>query len=314
MLGSACSVVKLNAVAPRTEISWGAQTGALERFDSGTGRLPLAPHPEWPRADGCSLASRKYAVESWAHLCCHRRVNTPSRFVSSTRLALLLALLTSSVTWAGTFKHITIDGSFADWAGVPVAATDDEGDMVEGTLKGFDLREVYVANDEQYLYLRVVIYPSSTNPDYSKYHHHFYFDTDNDPGTGHGALGLGSEMMIEDAGGYSERYGTFNDGQVTGLDWAQAPSSMLPTYQYEARVSRVVRDTQPADVPVGSGNPERDLLVFSQDEISIGFEVQDSNWAIEDQGSAFPYVMSSAPTPFIAELRPSSASPPPLGG
>ncbi len=225
-------------------------------------------------------------------------MNTLSRSIPSTWLALSLALFTCVATWAGTFKHITIDGSFADWAGVPVAVTDDEGDMVEGTLKGFDLREVYVANDEQYLYLRVVIYPSSTNPDYSKYHHHFFFDTDNDPGTGRGWLGLGSEMMIEDAGGYSERYGTFNDGQVTGLDWAQAPSSMLPTYQYEARVSRVVRDTQPADVPVGSGNPERDLPVFSQDEISIGFEVQDSNWAIEDQGSAFPYVMAPAPAAF----------------
>jgi hypothetical protein len=101
-------------------------------------------------------------------------MSTTFRSLAATWPTLCLALVTFSEASAGTFKHITIDGSFADWAGVPVAATDDEGDMVAGTLSGFDLREVYVANDDQHLYLRVVIYPSSTNADYGQFHHHFY--------------------------------------------------------------------------------------------------------------------------------------------
>jgi len=225
-------------------------------------------------------------------------MNTSSRLITAAWLALCLALGMLSAASAGTFKHITIDGSFADWAGVPVAATDDEGDMVAGTLAGFDVHEVYVANDDKFLYLRVVLYPSSTNTDYGQFHHHFFIDSDNDPATGHGAFGQGMEMLVEDAGGYSERYGTFNDGQLTGLDWAEAPSGVLPSFQYEARISRSVRDTQPADVPTGSGNPARDLPVFTQDAISIAWEVEDSNWAVEDAGSAFGYEMAPVPPPF----------------
>lgn len=213
-------------------------------------------------------------------------------------MALCIAVMALSEASAGTFKHITIDGSFADWAGVPVAATDDEGDFVAGTLGGFDLREVYVANDAQYLYLRVVIYPSSTNANYGQYHHHFYIDSDNNPATGHAVYGLGSEMLIEDAGGYSERYGGFNDGEMTGLDWAEAPAGMLPSFQYEARFSRAVRDVQPADVPAGSGNPARDLPLFTQDAIAIAFEVEDSSWAVTDAGSSFAYEMAPTPPAF----------------
>lgn len=209
-----------------------------------------------------------------------------------------LCLALPSSLSAGTYKHITIDGSFADWAGVPVAASDDEGDTVAGTMGGFDLKEVYVANDDNYIYLRVVIYPSSSNPNYGSFHHHFYIDSDNDPVTGRAAYGIGSEMLLEDAGGYSQRYGTWNDGTMTGLDWAQSPAGALPTYQYEARISRALRDVQPADVPAGSGNPERDFPLFTQAAIAMAFEVQDSNWAITDNGSAFQYEIASTPAPF----------------
>ena len=73
-------------------------------------------------------------------------------------LALVLAFTTLSAS-AGTWKRITIDGSFADWAGVPVTSTDVEGD----SLNGFDLKEIYVANDADNIYFMVKIYPSSTN-------------------------------------------------------------------------------------------------------------------------------------------------------
>ena len=218
-------------------------------------------------------------------------MSTQFRLLTARWLALGLALMTLSVASAGTFKRITIDGSFADWAGVPVAATDDEGDA----LAGFDLREIYVANDDQYLYFMVKIHPSSTNANYDGFHHHFYIDSDNDPGTGFG----GTEMAVEDGYAFSQRYGViWSDGNVTGLDAAQAPQGVLPTFQYEYRVSRSVRDVQPADVPPGSGNPERDLPVFTQDAISIRWDVLTPIWGPQDEGPGFPYEMAATPPPF----------------
>jgi hypothetical protein len=218
-------------------------------------------------------------------------MKTSLRFLTAPLLALGLFFLTHSTSSAGTFKHITIDGAFADWAGVPVAATDDEGDAGEG----FDLRDIYVANDDQYLYFMVKIYPSSTNANYTQFHHHFFIDSDNDPSTGFG----GAEMAVEDGYAFSQRYGAnWSDGSVTGLDSAQAPHGELPSFQYEYRVSRAVRDTQPADVPAGSGNPERDLPVFTQDTIGIRWDVLTKNWSAQDAGPSFVYDMALAPPVF----------------
>ena len=206
-------------------------------------------------------------------------------------LVLGLVFLTHSTASAGTFKRITIDGSFADWAGVPPAAADDEGDAIAG----FDLREIYVANDDQYLYFMVKVFPASTNANYSEFHHHFYIDSDNDPSTGFG----GAEMAVEDGYAFSQRYGVnWSDGAVTGLDSAQAPRGELPAYQYEYRVSRAVRDTQAADVPAGSGNPERDLPVFTQDAIGIRWDVLTRSWGAQDAGPAFTYEMAAVPPTF----------------
>jgi hypothetical protein len=218
-------------------------------------------------------------------------MNTQFRLLAPRWLALGLAFITLSVASAGTFKRITIDGSFADWVGVPAAATDDEGDA----LYGFDLREVYAANDDQYLYFMVKIYPSSTNANYSEFHHHFYIDSDNDPSTGFG----GTEMAVEDTWAFSQRYGVnWSDGPVTGLDQAQAPQGVLPAFQYEYRISRSVRDTQPADVPAGSGNPARDLPVFTQDAISVKWDVLTADWNAQDAGPTFAYEMAPKPPPF----------------
>ena len=92
-------------------------------------------------------------------------MNTRFNSVIGRWLALACTLMTLSLASAGTFKRITVDGSFTDWAGVPVAATDDEGDA-----SGYDLRELYVANDDQFLYLMVRIYPSSTVTNYLQVH------------------------------------------------------------------------------------------------------------------------------------------------
>ena len=59
---------------------------------------------------------------------------------------------------ASTYKHITIDGDMSDWAGVPLASTKPQ---VDGDAVSFE--NLYVANDEDYIYIRFSLY-SAANP------------------------------------------------------------------------------------------------------------------------------------------------------
>jgi hypothetical protein len=126
-----------------------------------------------------------------------------------------------------------------------------------------------VANDDQFLCLMVRIYPSSTVTNYLQVHHQFFMDGDNEPTTGRADLGWGAEMVVEDGYGFPKRFNHWSDGEVTGTQWAQAPEGVLSGYRYEARIARTVRDTQPEDVPPGSGNPARD----SHEQDHFGFLV-----------------------------------------
>src|SRR5687768_10107400 len=109
----------------------------------------------------------------------------------------LVALGLAPAAGAGTFKRITIDGSFADWAGA-------------------DFRDVYVANDEQYLYIRFTLY-ANDSPFTSR--NNIFIDADNNSGSGFHPLGLafGSEMLIQSGTGYQEKNGGFNEGAINGL-------------------------------------------------------------------------------------------------
>ena len=88
----------------------------------------------------------------------------------------LVSSLTLSVT-AGDFKHIAIDGSFDDWAGVPPAFED-----LSDTTNSIDYATVYVANDADYLYLRFTLYAPG-DPFTST--ENIFIDADNDPATGY---------------------------------------------------------------------------------------------------------------------------------
>jgi len=88
---------------------------------------------------------------------------------------LCAAALCTGNSSAGQFKRITIDGSFEDWAGVAPAYLD-----VEDAIGQFDFNEVYVANDDQYLYVRVKLHAQA---DYGASHHHVLIDADADSAT-----------------------------------------------------------------------------------------------------------------------------------
>jgi hypothetical protein len=128
-----------------------------------------------------------------------------------------------------TFKSITMDGNFADWAGVPWE--------YQGSTDGNPVNylQVQFANDTNYLYGHVKL--ASPYALFTDYYSHVFFDTDLNSQTGYpvsGAL-FGSEMMIESGSGYDQRNGSFNNGVVSGLGWAVAPS--VSTNEFEFRVS-----------------------------------------------------------------------------
>ncbi|HOA59999.1 MAG: Ig-like domain-containing protein [Verrucomicrobia bacterium] len=203
-----------------------------------------------------------------------------SRVADGLRRASLAVVVSASLLWmspavGGQFKRITIDGDFGDWAGVAPAVVDAEADS--GSL---DFREVYVANDENYLYIRVKLY---TQINYSAFQHHVFIDADANPGTGLSIGGIGSELMIENGGGYQQKNGGWNEGSASNLGWAAAPSG--PTTEFEVRISRQVRD---------AGGE----LVFASNSILLAVEAEDSNWDTVDMapdsgGAAYDF----APTP-----------------
>lgn len=129
----------------------------------------------------------------------------------------------------GSYRSITIDGTFSDWAGAPWAY---QGSTDTNPV---NFADVQFANDTNYLYGHVIL--SSPYAIFSDYYTHLFVDTDDNSQTGYAVEGalFGSEMMIESGFGYDQRNGSFNAGSVSDLGWAIA-SNTLAT-EFEFRVS-----------------------------------------------------------------------------
>ncbi|HEY3761513.1 MAG TPA: spherulation-specific family 4 protein [Verrucomicrobiae bacterium] len=138
-----------------------------------------------------------------------------------------VASLTIS-TNPSTYRHIIIDGSFDDWVGLPPAAS-----QAQLTNDAIQFKDLYLANDDDYLYLRFDLYVPS-NPFTS--HQNIFINTDGNKLTGYGANGIGSELLIQGGNGYRETNGVFNAGTVDGLNWQASPSAAAD--DFEVRISR----------------------------------------------------------------------------
>jgi hypothetical protein len=149
-----------------------------------------------------------------------------------------------------TYKQITVDGSFADWDGVPWA--------YQGTVDGNPVNYIQVqfANDTNRLYGHVKL--ASPYALFSDYYSHLFFDTDLNTQTGYPVTGalFGSEMMIETGSGYDQRNGSFNAGAVSGLGWAVAPSVSAAEFEFQMSLSARYADQG----RVFGSNPIRVLL------------------------------------------------------
>ena len=185
---------------------------------------------------------------------------------------------------AGTFKRISIDGSFSDWAGVPVAYND-----ASETTAGADFRRVYVANDDQFLYIRFVLH-APDSPFTSR--NNIFIDSDDNSGTGFHPLGLGgfgSEMLIQSGTGYQEKGGGFNEGGINGLDWAASPAENAT--DFEIRISR------------GATFASDGLPVFAGEAVAIQLEAENASFvAVDlapDSGDRLSYTFAAPPEPFL---------------
>lgn len=121
------------------------------------------------------------------------------------RLAACAALiLAAAPALAGVYRTITIDDSYADWAGVPVVNADG-GDNFSGP----DIGDTQIANDSQYLYIR------NTFPNNLSLGTFLSIDVDENTATGYDIFGLGvigSEVGWQNDFGFTQATGVFNDG------------------------------------------------------------------------------------------------------
>jgi len=207
----------------------------------------------------------------------------PHHLLRHALAAVFVVSLTVAVH-AGTFKRIAIDGSFGDWAGVPVAYND-----ASETTAGADFRQVYVANDDQYLYIRFTLY-TPDSPFTSR--NNIFIDSDDNPGSGFHPLGLagfGSEMLIQSGTGYQEKGGGFNEGAINGLSWAASPAANAT--EFEVRISR-------AATFANDGLP-----VFAAGTIAVLLESENTSFvAVDlapDSGERLNYTFAAPPEPFV---------------
>jgi hypothetical protein len=204
------------------------------------------------------------ALVSIGALCANAQVNVPS-----------------------TYKTITIDGSFADWTGVPVAYT---GTPVATPGGAIQFANVYMANDQNNLYVRFSLYEARPNA-YANTYDNIFVDSDASALTGFHTAGIGSEMLIQWGGGYQERNGGFNEGTINNLGWAIAGSA--DNTNFEFAISR--------NATFGSDGTH----VFTNDTIAILLEGDNTNYAnveFAPPAGGLVYTFASPPTVLTTNL------------
>ena len=123
-------------------------------------------------------------------------------------------------------SSILIDGSFDDWAGVPLLYNNDPGSST-----ATDFKEVYGYSDTNYVYFRVTLWEPSA---FVSSQNNIFIDTDNTSSSGNAFWG-GAELLIQGGVGYQEKNGGFNEGLINGLDFLCAGSGNT---NYEFRIAR----------------------------------------------------------------------------
>jgi hypothetical protein len=156
-----------------------------------------------------------------------------------------------------TYRNITIDGSFNDWTGVPLAYT-----TAPGPAGAIQYENVYVANDETNLYVRFTLYSPRANA-FANSYDNLFIDADDNAATGYPVAGIGSELLVQWGVGYQEKNGGFNEGVVNNLGWAIAGSADYLDFELS--------------ISLGATYASDNSLVFTNSTIAILLEGDETN-------------------------------------
>ena len=163
-------------------------------------------------------------------------------------LSTLLALL--ALPAAAALVPIQLDGNFDDWSGVALLGADSPNDG--GTV---DFANVWVANDQDYLYIRFET-GGEVQPD-EQQDIRIYVDTDMNAGTGTSFGGIGAELVWELGG----RTGTFYSPGATTLDHPDIGLLVGPTVSNTEFELALRRDALPnGSDPLFTGSQVRFVL------------------------------------------------------
>lgn len=180
------------------------------------------------------------------------------------------------------YATIAIDGDMSDWEDVEPAYIDTVGDGGEY----FDFAAVYIANDADYLFIRVTFAEPEPYGDFPWYMN-IGFDMDIDPATGFPwAPGFGAEFVVQGASVFDQR-----DCDFVCIDEPAGPENnwgafyfvdVAPfelTTDFEVRIPRDLTFSNDAEGLPGLSIPDGSLLfdpVF--DEFAIVIEAQDADF------------------------------------
>lgn len=165
----------------------------------------------------------------------------------------LAALVALTSAQAGTFKTITIDDDYSDWAGVPVLDSDPLDNP-----NGPDVADVQLANDDDFLYMRVTYHTSLAVSTF------IALDTDDNAATGYDIFGLGligSEAAWQNDFPFTQSTGVFNNGFGMSGDFFGSGAALIAPFgdymQHELAISLDITFNE-------TGNP-----VFDDDSFTI---------------------------------------------
>lgn len=169
--------------------------------------------------------------------------------------------------------RIYVDEEGDDWENISVRHTDPEDDG-----DGVDLERVWMAHDEDFLFLRLELGEAINLQEESELT--LYFDADNNPGTGRQTLGLGAEL----AWTFGERSGqVFRDGSSREVSHADLGFASLPTVRSETFEVAFDRSVAPGD-----------SRLFEGDTLRVGLS-NDGDRLPDDDGG-LGYILTDAET------------------
>ncbi len=170
---------------------------------------------------------------------------------------------------------IAIDSQFDDWEAATLVP-DAEGDGAELDLLGFE-----VANDEEHLFLRILLNEEIILTEGNSLR--LYLDTDNNSQTGKYINGIGAELEINFGGRYARIY-TGDSNFFASLNDIQF--NHQPTVSSRTFEMAIAQDAQVEGVQLFNGN-----------KLRILFRDGTAGDLLPDAGQVFSYSFDPAPTP-----------------